>query len=365
MREIRDILDAFRTLRESGEAGVLASAVRTEGSTYRRSGARMLALPDDRMIGLISGGCLEGDLLEHAKRVRESGEPQIVRYDMRPEEDIVWGLGLGCAGVVDVLLERVDAEAPGPLDLLAECIRERKPGVIATALAGKAPLATRWTLHPDGRFSGPADGAGRVERAAREALEGERDALLAGEAGEILIEVVRPPPRLLVFGAGPDAVPVVRIAAELGWEVVVVDWRPAYARPDSFREARAVVLCEAERVGEHVEVDGKSAALVMTHHYLHDRSLLRFLLPSPVRFIGILGPRTRTESLLGDLREEGLSLTQEQLERVHGPAGLDIGAESPEQIALALVAEVHTVLAGRSGGWLCEREGPIHDGPGA
>jgi xanthine/CO dehydrogenase XdhC/CoxF family maturation factor len=365
VRELRDILDAFQTLRKSGEAGVLASAVRTEGSTYRRSGARMLALPDDRMIGLISGGCLEGDLLEHARSVRESGEPRIVRYDMRPEEDIIWGLGLGCAGVVDVLLERVDAEAPGPLDLLAECIRERKPGAIATALAGKAPLATRWTLHPDGRFSGPADGAAQIERATRQAQERERDALLAGEAGEILIEVVRPPPRLLVFGAGPDAVPVVRIAYELGWEVVVVDWRPAYARPESFREASAVVLCEAERVGEQVDVDGTSAALVMTHHYLHDRSLLRFLLPSAVRFIGMLGPRTRMESLLGDLREEGLSLTREQLERVHGPAGLDIGAESPEQIALALVAEIHAVLAGRSGGWLCEREGPIHDDQGA
>jgi xanthine dehydrogenase accessory factor len=184
---------------------------------------------------------------------------------------------------------------------------------------------------------------------------------LTDEAGEILIEVVRPPPRLLVFGAGPDAVPVVRIAYELGWEVVVVDWRPAYARRESFPEASDVVLCEAEQVGEHVDVDGTSAALVMTHHYLHDRSLLRFLLPSAVRFIGILGPRKRTESLLGDLEEEGLSFSRDQLERLHGPAGLDIGAESPEQIALALLAEIQAVLAGRSGGWLCLRKGPIHD----
>ena len=361
MRELRDILGAFQMLRESGEAGVLASAVRTEGSTYRRAGARMLVLPDDRIIGLISGGCLEGDLLEHARSVREAGEPRIVRYDMRSEDDIIWGLGLGCAGAVDVLLERVDGEAPGPLDLVAECIRERMPGVIATALAGKAALATHWALHPDGRFSGPTAGSAEIERAARQAAEQERDALLEDEAGKILIEVVRPPPRLLVFGAGPDAVPVARIANELGWEVVVVDWRPAYARRESFPEASDVVLCEAERVGERVEMDGTSAALVMTHHYLHDRSLLRFLLPSAVRFIGILGPRRRTESLLGDLREEGVSLTQEQLERLHGPAGLDIGAESPEQIALALVAEIQAVLAGRSGGWLCERKGPIHD----
>jgi xanthine/CO dehydrogenase XdhC/CoxF family maturation factor len=154
---------------------------------------------------------------------------------------------------------------------------------------------------------------------------------------------------------------VVRIAAELGWEVVVVDWRPAYARRESFPEASAVVLCEAERVGECVEVDGRSVALVMTHHYLHDRSLLRFLLPSAARFIGILGPKRRTEALLEDLREEGLSVTSEQRDRLHGPAGLDIGAESPEQIALALVAEIQAVLAGRPGGWLREREGPIHD----
>ena len=361
MRALRDILGAFQMLRETGREGVLASAVHTEGSTYRRAGARMLVLPDDRVIGLISGGCLEGDLLEQARSVRESGKPRIVRYDMRPEEDIVWGLGLGCAGVVEVLLERVDAEAAGPLDLLAECVRERKPGVLATALAGKAPLATRWALHPDGRFSGPAAGAGEIERAVRRAADQDRGALRAGEAGKVLIEVVRPAPRLLVFGAGPDAVPVVRIASELGWEVVVVDWRPAYARQESFREASAVVLCEAERVGECVDVDGTSAALVMTHHYLRDRSLLRFLLPSAARFIGILGPRRRTESLLEDLGEEGLSVTKEQLERLHGPAGLDIGAESPEEIALALVAEIQAALTGRQGGWLREREGPIHD----
>ena len=364
MRELRDIVAAFQRLRESGEKGVLASAVHTEGSTYRRRGARVLVLPDDRMIGLISGGCLEGDLLEHARSVRDSGKPRIVRYDMRPEDDIVWGLGLGCAGLVDVLLERVGAEAAGPLDLIAECLRERRPGVVATALGGEAALGTRWILHPDGRFSGPSDGAGRIERAARQAAAEERDQVLAVEAGKTLIEVVRPAPRLLLFGAGPDAVPVLRIASELGWEVVVVDWRPAHARRESFREASAVVLCEAERVGEHVEVDATSVAVVMTHHYLHDRSLLRFLLPSPARFIGILGPRRRTEALLGELREEGLSLTGEQLERVHGPAGLDIGAESPEEIALALVAEIQAALAGRSGGWLCEREGPIHgEGP--
>jgi xanthine/CO dehydrogenase XdhC/CoxF family maturation factor len=361
VRELRDILEAFQLLRESGERGVLASAVHTEGSTYRRPGARMLVLPDDRTIGLISGGCLEGDLLEHSRNVRESGEPRIVRYDMRPEEDIIWGLGLGCSGMVDVLLERIDGEAPGPLDLLGECVRERKPVVIATAVAGKAALATRWAQHPDGRFSGPAAGVEEVEQAVRRAAARGRSELVTSEAGQILIEVVWPPTRLLVFGAGPDAVPVVRIASELGWEVIVVDWRPAYARRESFREAGDVLLCEVERVGESVEVDGDSVALVMTHHYLRDRSLLRFLLPSAVRFIGILGPRSRTEALLGDLKEEGLSVSREELERLHGPAGLDIGAESPEQIALALVAEIQAVLAGRSGGWLCERKSPIHD----
>jgi xanthine dehydrogenase accessory factor len=141
----------------------------------------------------------------------------------------------------------------------------------------------------------------------------------------------------------------------------VVDWRPAYACRERFPEASAVVRCEAERAGERVDLDATSAALVMTHHYLRDRSLLRFLLPSAAPFIGILGPRRRTEALLGDLREEGLSVTREQLERLHGPAGLDIGAESPGQIALALVAEIQAVLAGRRGGWLCAREGPIHD----
>jgi xanthine/CO dehydrogenase XdhC/CoxF family maturation factor len=361
MKEIREILEAFRELQASGDWGVLASVVHTQGSTYRRSGARMLVGSDDQMIGLLSGGCLEGDLLEHARGVRESGEARIVHYDLSHEDDIVWGLGLGCAGTVEILLERVGAEASGPLDFLAECLCERRCGALATALDGPAGLATRWALHPDGRFSGAAAGGSEVEVAARRALAQDRDALVESQAGRILIELVRPAPRVLIFGAGTDAVPVVRLAAELGWETLVVDWRPAYARQERFPQASAVVLCEPERIGECLEVDGASAVLVMTHQYLRDRALLRLLLPSPARFIGVLGPRRRTEALLGDLREEGFSATREQLERLHGPAGLDIGAESPDQIALALIAEIQAIFAGRRGGWLCERKGPIHD----
>jgi len=361
MREIREILAAFHELRASRESGVLATVVRTAGSTYRRAGARLLVQPDDRMIGLLSGGCLEGDLLEHARPVRASGEPRVVRYDLSQEEDVVWGLGLGCAGALDILLERVGPEASGPLDFLSECLRERRRGALATALGGPAGLATRWALHADGHFSGTAVGASDVESAARRAVAQDRDALIEIEAGTVLVEVIRPAPRVLIFGAGADAVPVVRLAAELGWESLVADWRPAQARRERFPQAREVVLCEPDRLGEGLELDDATAVLVMTHHYLRDRALLRLLLPSPARFVGVLGPSRRTEALLADLRGEGFAPSREQLDRLHGPAGLDIGADSPEQIALALIAEIQAVFAGRRGGWLCERKGPLHD----
>ena len=170
---------------------------------------------------------------------------------------------------------------------------------------------------------------------------------------------------LLVFGAGPDVVPVVRLAAALGFAVRVVDPRPALARGDRFPEALEVLACPPEQAPERIEVTPESVALVMTHHYLHDKALLGWLLGTPARYLGVLGPKRRTEDLLRELRDEGLAVSEEALERVHGPAGLDLGADGPAEIALALLAEIQAVLAGRLGGPLRERKGPIHDPGGA
>jgi xanthine dehydrogenase accessory factor len=356
MRELGDILRAFENLAPD-DTGVLASVVHVSGSTYRRIGARLLVLPDDQLIGLISGGCLEGDLVARAGEVREEGTPRLVHYDATVEDDIVWGLGLGCAGVVDVLLETVTPGRPGPLAWLAAWRRSRGTGVLATALAPRA-LGRRWALHPDGSTEG--DPSDALRAALLRARSTERSSRTTTPEGDVCVEIARPPRRLLVFGAGPDAAPVVHLATELGWNVELVDHRPAYARAERFPGAR-VHLVPTERAVTEVGVDSDTYVLVMTHHYLIDRALLAGLLPSPVPYIGLLGPKQRAEDLLADVAELGIDLSEDQRSRLHGPAGIDIGGEGPEAIALSLLAEVMAAAEERPGGALRDRKGPIHE----
>jgi len=356
MRELGDILRALEAM-GPGETAVLANVVHVSGSTYRRVGARLLLCADERVIGLISGGCLEGDLVARAAEVRAADAPRLVHYDATAEDDIVWGLGLGCAGVVDVLLEPVAPDRPGPLDWLAAWRRERATGVLATSLVSET-LGRRWALHPDGRIEGEP-GAELVE-AMRLAAANGRAGKVETRQGPVAIEVARPPRRLLIFGAGPDAAPVVRLALELGWSVELVDHRPAQARADRFPGAR-VHLVPSEEAVARVGVDADTYALVMTHHYLIDRALLAELLPSPAPYLGLLGPRQRAEDLLAELAEQGLRVSAEQRARLRAPAGVDLGGDGPEAIALSLVAEVMAVAEGRSAGWLCDRKGPIHE----
>ena len=361
MRELRDILTGWHALAARGERGVLASVVFASGSTYRRPGARLLVMPDDEMIGLLSGGCLEGDLLEHAVRVRHQGRPERVHYDATGDDDILWGLGLGCAGVVDVLLEPVDAQQPGPLHWLESWRDARATGVLATDLSDEG-LGRRWALHPDGRIEmrGPEGELPNQGRCLRETLASGRSRRLQLGELELALEVVRPPLRLALFGAGPDAEPVVRLALELGWDVCIADGRPAYAQAERFPGA-SVHCVEPEQAVAALAVDRETHALVMTHHYLHDRALLADLLPSPAPYIGLLGPKQRALDLLTDLTGEGLAPSEEQRARLFAPAGLDIGGEGPEAIALALIAELQAVAEARSGGWLRDRKGPIHE----
>ena len=356
MRELGDILAAFERMAPV-DVGVLASVVHASGSTYRRLGARLLVLPDDAMIGLISGGCLEGELLARAGEVREDGAPRLVHYDATAEDDVVWGLGLGCAGRVDVLLEPVAPGRPGPLAWIAAWRRERGAGVLATAL-GPGRLGRRWALHPDGRIEGAA--SEEVRAALLQASSSGRSRRVATREGDVSVEVVRPPLRLVVFGAGPDTEPVARLAVELGWDVELVDHRPAQARAGPFPGAR-VHLVPTEEAVARVALDRDTYVLVMTHHYLIDRVLLSELLPSPVPYIGLLGPKRRAEDLLADVERLGVAISAEQRDRLHGPAGLDIGGDGPEAIALSVLGEITAVAQGRSGGWLRDRKGPIHE----
>jgi xanthine/CO dehydrogenase XdhC/CoxF family maturation factor len=325
---------------------------------------------------VISGGCLEGDLAERTGAVLESGEPHVQVYDMRSPDDIVWGLGLGCNGEIRVLLEKLSPETePELVAFLARCREGRKPGVVATVFeaagAGAPAPGSRLLLDENGTRSGdlPLDelGARVLEQATRCLREGRSEVghheTPEGTA-ETLVEYVAPPVRLVIFGAGSDARPLVRLAKEVGWQVAVLDNRTAYASPDLFPEADQVRVVDFESLeSAGLEFDERTPVVIMTHHFLHDLELLAFLLPRELCYIGLLGPRKRTEKLLQEMGARGVRPAPDRFLRLHGPVGLDIGAETPEEIGLSVVAEIQAVLAERRGGFLKNRSQPLHDRP--
>ena len=370
MKDIPLILEAWRSARAAGEEAVLATVVRIEGSAYRRPGTRMLITSDGSNVGMISGGCLEGHVTKRAWWLTRSGQPVVCRYDTGAGEDTEWAFGLGCNGVVDVLFERLAPSRAAPQIEMLDAVHESfRPGasavVIASHLAPGAGVGQRLLIFPNGReWADVADDdlASSLARDLVEVLHLGRSSLVTHDVGagrvDVFLEYVPPPLRLVVFGAGPDAVPLVRIAKEVGWHVTVVDGRSHYARRERFPLADALIVAEPTEAPGAAGVTPRSAVVVMTHSYEQDKNLLRALLRSPPAYVGQLGPRSRTERILGELAEEA----GEPLEAtaLHYPIGLDIGGDNPEEIAVAILAEIKSVLAGRTGGMLRRREGSIH-----
>jgi xanthine/CO dehydrogenase XdhC/CoxF family maturation factor len=374
MTELQALVRAFETLQKTGEEAVLATVVRTRGSTYRRPGARMVMTASQWLAGAISGGCLEGDLLRKAWWRTSTGAPTLVTYDSMSDDETQQAFGLGCQGVVDVLLERVRChEAPGVLGLLAESSRARLPAAVATVFRVegdcRAKPGERVLLWPGGRVECDVSDPALAEllkaevagAASGRSHVGRYETGKGGQA-EVFVEAVLPPLPLVLFGSGPDVLPVVRLAQALGWHVTVVDGRNGVAARGARGVAEAVVVASPEAFAEHVTLEPSTVAVAMTHNFTEDLGLLRTLLPSRVRYVGLLGPRRRAVQLLQRLSEEGLRFTEEQLARLHAPVGLDLGAEGPEQIALSIIAEVQAVLSGRTGESLHRRPGTIHTG---
>ncbi len=364
VNELQAILDAADDAARRGVPAVLATVVRVSGSAYRRPGARLLLCPDGPRVGLISGGCLEGDVAKKAWWRTEAG-PTVVRYDTGAEADGEWAFGLGCNGVVDVLLERVTPDAPpGFFPFLRDGLRARRPGVLARVIQG--PGVGGWLTHGGDsvahNFADPSFAAA-VARGAADALEWGRSDYAAIGPAEVVFELVRPPLAFVVCGAGPDAVPVVALAKQLGWHVTVCDPRGPTAPRGCFPLADDVVVCPPDAVAEYARLEPGGAAVVMSHNQGDDRRFLRGLLDSPVGYVGVLGPRRRTDALLGELAADGYTPTPDRLARLYAPVGLDLGADTPAEIALAIVAESRAALSGRDAKPLRHRSGPIHCRP--
>ena len=335
----------FRRLRAGGQPLVLATIVDTAGSTYRKTGARMLIAADGEVCGLLSGGCLEHDLVDFARDVRATGLARLASYDMRDPDDLLFGLGAGCEGAMRILLQRVGpSEGWQPLAAIEQGVASRRAMAVATVIAAGDGGPASGTCFWGDEAAATEPAALAAARAVSLAERSPRIVRLDRPALEALVTPVLPPPALLLLGGGPDARPLARLALTIGLDVTVADHRPAYADPAHFPGCR-VMLADADAVGATLDLDAFDAAVVMSHHLASDAHYLRALATAGPGYVGLLGPKARRRKLLGDLGESAAGLDG----RLRGPVGLDIGARTPEAIGVAIVAEIHAVLSGRHG----------------
>jgi xanthine/CO dehydrogenase XdhC/CoxF family maturation factor len=346
----KKLQQAFERWSEQGGVLVLASVYETEGSTYSKSGAQMLINSEGDFQGMLSGGCLEGDLAERARAVLDTGTPQAVTYDLSLDAEELWGLGVGCDGLMRIFLQPLTPDRKyEPFATMCKAYEGLTDQVAASVLESDIdelpPGSALVTVDGAVSFS-DIDGkyAQQIEAEAGAVLLGRQSrvagiALNGGEA-KVLFSVLRPPPRILVLGAGLDVEPVVRLATELGWRVTVQDHRPAYVESGDFSLAENVHCVPVAETASAINLNEFAAAVVMSHHLASDRQYLKQLAATDIRYIGLLGPRDRRKRLLEELGDLAGRLTP----RLHGPAGLDIGGRGPASIALSIVAEMHQQL---------------------
>jgi len=349
---LHPLLPMFERAREAGSPLVLATVVATRGSTYRKAGAQMLIAAGGTYAGLLSGGCLEGDLAERAVAVLATGEPKMVRYDHSGDDDLIWGLGIGCGGGMDVWLSRLDPAANWePFATLADCLERRAPITYGMVLESALPdLPAGALVWPAAASPAPPGLAVAVSNwiAAQVGpgaeVSGARIVELHEPRVRIFLAPLALPRKVLIVGGGPDVLPVVEFGATLGWLITVADHRPAYAEPGRFPRAQRVLLARPDDLARHVDFAGFDAAVIMSHHLATDLAALAALAPAPIPYVGLLGPASRRDRLLADLGPAAASL---QDGRLRAPVGLGLGGRDPASIALAIVAELQACFHGR------------------
>ena len=340
------VLEAVRTWSESDTSFALATVVGVRGSTYRGLAARQLVAADGTSVGTVSGGCLDNDLRQVALRVIESGVAEQVEFDLTADDEAIWGWGVGCNGATDLLVEP-SGSAIDLVSMIASAAAE------TFCVVHTVPDTSRRRIVKRGD---PA--ADQIAATALEAIGAGRHRTEVVDGTRVLFEVVGSPPRVVVFGAGHDAAPLVAQAAMLGFRTIVVDDRRQFLTAERFPEAHELIHAEPRDMARAIRPDEKTAVILMSHNYLRDLDALGSLLGSPAPYIGALGPGERLERMLDDLVDRGIAVDSDDLARIHGPAGLDIGAEGPTEIGWSVMAEVLAVMRGKSGGSLRARKGP-------
>lgn len=367
MKEIIDIVAAYEEAVKARKKTALATVVLVEGSAYRRAGARMLITEDGRLTGAISGGCLEGDALRKARMVILQQEPLLVTYDTMDDDDAKLGVGLGCNGIIHILIEPIIEACVNPISLLRAVVNSPGFSVLVTifniedrklpqpgsclCLAGEQAMQQNFD---DLSYKN------ELLEDAKNALTNQQSAITAYEGYTAFVECIKPLISLVILGAGNDAIPLTKIAGVLGWDVTVIDGRPNYVTPERFPLPYKLLVAKPEQILDNILINAWTAFVLMTHNFNYEFAFLKELLPLHPSYIGVLGPKKKLERMLSELEEDGTIITEKNLRAIHGPVGLDIGSETAEEIALSIAAEIKAVFSERNGRPLKYKTSLIH-----
>ncbi|MFB6169057.1 MAG: XdhC family protein [Haloferacaceae archaeon] len=360
LHSVRDVLDG-------DGRGVLATIIDVEGSAYRRPGAKMVVPEGGAGVGHITAGCLEDEVQAVAAEVLEAGEPRVETYDLRPDaEDDVWGLGVGCNGVIDILLEPIDESYRAVVDAFDD---DRDVGVVtvvdAEDEADEAVGARAYYDAADGSLS-PGEGfpdglADRVRDAVANLAAQGRANTFEVDGARVFVDGIAAPSDLVVLGTGHDVGPITELGAQAGFRVTVLGFRGTSATEERFPAADAVRSTSPARLHDAFDFDADTHVVVATHNYVDDRLAVDELLRSDAAYVGLMGPHERFEEMLDDFADEGREFSDAELDRLYTPVGLNLGGGSPHEIALSIVSEALAVSNDRKPGHLRDREGSIHE----
>ncbi|WP_293295094.1 XdhC/CoxI family protein [Allomuricauda sp.] len=373
MRELDMIISNYQELRLQEIRCILATVVHVEGSSYRRAGARMLVDEYGNITGAISGGCLEGDALRKALFTLDQQENKLVTYDTSDEDDAVIGAQLGCNGIIQVLFEPINyTDRHNPCELLRTVAEQEVPMAVSVVFnldKSQQQLGTSLVADENQAVSGqqlPDDLQQALLVKSREVINENASCFAELTTEEkthfVFIQIHQPPVKLILVGAGNDAQILAQQADLLGWKVTVIDGRPTHANKERFMGTCQVIVAKPEQTLQNIGIDERTCFVLMSHNYNYDLSVLKLLLGNPViPYIGILGPLKKYERMLNELADEGIEVSKKDLSKIHAPVGLEIGAETPAEIGLSVLAEIQSVLTNKEARPLKQKTEPIHD----
>ncbi|WP_156308905.1 XdhC family protein [Sphingobacterium endophyticum] len=366
MGELADIIAAYRKAEKEQIRAALATVVMVEGSSYRQAGARMLVTEDGQLTGAISGGCLEGDALKKAVLAIHQKSNKLITYDTSNPDDVEFGVQLGCNGIVHILFEYIDKNATqNPISLLEKTIENRNKSVITTIFSlekRNKQIGTVGFVRNQELILLNSEGISEsgLMNFSSKVLEKKQNILSTVSSNEILLQYIPPQTTLIIAGAGNDVKPLVETASILGWKTIITDGRVTHAQKKRFPKADEVLFAKPEEIIDKIEIDESTIFVLMTHNYNYDLALLKLIIHQPVKYIGLLGPKTKLDRMIDDVKSSGINVGDEELNKLYGPVGLDIGAETSEEIAISIIAEIKAVLSQRNGLFLREKKEKIH-----